>query len=186
MAVQVDPTFVHAAPATKRVVTEHQRCTLGLDLDIRLDTLPAVELGRRRWIVVAGDEVLAAAKPSQELSNDGQALANGKIAKVPHFVIRPDRLIPPFDEAFVHCRDRGERPAVKPQRAAMAKMRVAGEEDGHAIQRCSCERNEQQRQVEHSSAGMGKIIGATETRLMAAFADMIESVKVPPRRKRKK
>jgi hypothetical protein len=65
-------------------------------------------------------------------------------------------------------------------------MRVAGEEDGHAIQRCSRERNEQQRQVEHLSAGMGKIIGATETRLMAAFAEMIESVKIPSWKKRKK
>src|SRR5271168_3101195 len=59
------------------------------------------------------------------------SLADREVAEMPDVVIRPDRFVPSRDERLVHRRDRRERPAIEPQRAAMPEMRVAGEEYRH-------------------------------------------------------
>ena len=68
-------------------------------------------------------------QPAQQLRCHGGRLADRKIAEMPDFVIRPDCIVPSLDDRFVHRRDRGERPAIKPERPAMPEMRVAGEKD---------------------------------------------------------
>src|SRR5712671_3211750 len=133
VAMQIEPALAHAAPAAKRVVAQHQGYALRGDLDIRLHALPTVELRRCRRIVVARDEVLAAIEPSEQLGDHRRALANGEVAEMPYHVVRPDRLAPPRDQRLVHRRDRGERPTIEPERAAVAEMRIAGEEDRHVI-----------------------------------------------------
>src|SRR5712671_4886351 len=135
MAVQVDPALPHAAPGAKRVMAEHQRYAVRRDLGVGLHAFPTLQLCRRRRIVVAGEEMLAAVKPTEEISNHFPSLANGEIAEMPNIVIRPDRLVPALHDSLVHHRDRRERPAIESQGAAMAKMRVAGEENGHVIRR---------------------------------------------------
>ena len=90
--------------------------------------------GERGRIVVTGYEMLVPAEPSKQLGDYLRALANGEIAEMPDHVVRPDRLVPPFDQRLVHRRDRGEGPPVESQGAAMAEMRVAGEEDRHPAQ----------------------------------------------------
>src|SRR4029077_18795242 len=71
VAVQIDPTLAHVAPAAKRVMAEDQRNAVGLGRKIGLDALPALELARCRRIVVAGDEVLAAVETSEEIRDHG-------------------------------------------------------------------------------------------------------------------
>src|ERR1700731_2495237 len=58
VAVQIDPALAHAAPAAKRIMAQHQRDAVCGDLSIGLHALPALELHRRRRIVVARDKVL--------------------------------------------------------------------------------------------------------------------------------
>src|ERR1700745_746784 len=53
---------------------------------------------------------------------------------MPDLAIGPDSLVPPLEHPLVHCRDGWERPQIKPQGAAMAEMRVAGEENRHYLQ----------------------------------------------------
>jgi len=112
-------------------MTEHQGRTIGLDFDIWLDTLPAVELGRLRGIVVPRDEMFAAAESSEQFHNDGRTLANGEVAQMPHLIIRSDRRVPPLDQGFVHCCHRGKWPPIEAQRTAMSEMCVTSEEDCH-------------------------------------------------------
>src|SRR5262249_40604571 len=52
MAVQVDPSFCHAAPAAKGVMAQHEREAINGYLGIGLHAIPARELGRRWGIVV--------------------------------------------------------------------------------------------------------------------------------------
>src|SRR5258708_40192422 len=62
-----------------------------------------------------------------------RARSSCAVAEVSYRVVRPDRLAPPRDQRLVHRRDRGERPTIEPERAAVAEMRIAGEEDRHVI-----------------------------------------------------
>ena len=98
---------------------------------VGLHTSPAIELRRRRWIVVAGHQMLAAVQPGEEPRDNRRFLADREIAQVPDFIAWPNTLVPKLDKALVHCRDRWERPAVQAQRAAVSKMRITGEEDRH-------------------------------------------------------
>src|SRR6266849_7248965 len=120
MAVQVDPALPHAAPGTERVMAEHQRYSFRRDLSVGLHAFPTLQLRRRRRIVVAGQEVLAAVKPTEEISNHFWSLANGEIAEMPNVVIRRDRLVPALHDGLVHYGDRRERPAIETQGAAVA------------------------------------------------------------------
>src|SRR5215472_12115869 len=132
MAVQIDPALAHTAPAAQRVMAEDEANAVGLDLEIGLDALPALELPRRQGVVVAGDEMLVAIEASEELRDHARALANSKIAEVPDHVIRFDRLVPSLDQGFVHRRNRREGPLVEAQSTAVTKMCIAREEDRHA------------------------------------------------------
>src|SRR5215472_5418648 len=76
--------------------------------------------------------MLAAVEPRQQLCNDRRRLADREITEMPDFVVRSDRLVPVLDNRLVHRPDRSERPPIKPERSAVTKMRVAGEENRHA------------------------------------------------------
>src|ERR1700730_6291690 len=78
MAVQVDPALAHAAPGAERVMAEHERYAVGGDLGVGLHAFPTLQLRRRRRIVVAGQEVLAAVKAIEEINNHRRSLANGE------------------------------------------------------------------------------------------------------------
>src|ERR1700751_1812629 len=91
-----------------------------------------------------------AVQPSENFRDHFRLLADGEIAEVPDFIVRSDRLVPPLHKPLVHCSDRGKRPPVKPQSAAMTEMRVADKERSHSPaqrgwvkaadipQQCSC------------------------------------------------
>ena len=83
--------------------------------------------------VVAGHKVLAAVQPGENLRDYRRPLADREIAEMPDFVVRPDDLVPALDNGFVHCRDRREGPPIKAQSPAMPEMRIAGEENRHAV-----------------------------------------------------
>src|SRR5271167_2490997 len=70
VAVQIDPTLTHAAPAAKWVMTEDQGHAVDLDLNVGLDALPTLEFSRLRRVVVAGDEVLPAVEANEEICDD--------------------------------------------------------------------------------------------------------------------
>src|SRR5215469_12162822 len=131
VAVQIDPALGHAAPRPKRVMAKHQRAAFDRDLGIWLKTFPAAGLRRRSAVVVAGDEMLAAGQPGQQVIDHRLALADREVAEVPYFVVGPDRLVPALDHCLVHRCNRSERPPIEAQSAAMPEMRVAGKEDSH-------------------------------------------------------
>src|SRR6516225_6375550 len=76
--------------------------------------------------------MLATIELGEQIGHHRRALANGEITEMPDYVVRSDRLVPPRQQRFVHRRHRRERPPIKPQRAAMTKMRVAGEVNRHS------------------------------------------------------
>ena len=90
-------------------MAEHQRCAVRRDLGVGLHAFPTLQLRRRRRIVVAGQEVLAAVKAIEEISNHRRSLANGKIAEMPDIVIRPDRLVPATMASFITATDANGR-----------------------------------------------------------------------------
>src|SRR5690606_13629546 len=93
---------------------------------------PSCKAGGLVAVVVAAHEALAPRERGQNRPHARRALLHREIAEMPDLVVGPDGLVPRTDERLVHFGDRRERPAEEPERAAMAEMRVAGEEERHA------------------------------------------------------
>ena len=84
---------------------------------------------RRHGLVVAANEVLAAAQQAQRLPGVEERAC--EIPEVSDLVLVADHGVPALDQHRIHLTDRSERSAMDVDRAMIAEMRVAGEEGCH-------------------------------------------------------
>jgi hypothetical protein len=69
-------------------------------------------------------------EPPQELRHPPSPGAQGKVAEVPDRIIRADDRVPGLDKGLVHSRHGCEWAPEQAKRAAVAEVRVSGEEHG--------------------------------------------------------
>ena len=92
VAVQVECAAVLAVPSTQGIMAENEAAALELELGVVLNAGPAGEGSDRRWIVVAGDQVLGAVQARQE---SGSA-SRGACGPRNRPDARPCRPVPPW------------------------------------------------------------------------------------------
>ena len=112
-------------------MAEDEAPALDLHFVIVPHALPAGGARDPRRIVIAAKKVLASGEPGKERRH--VCKPPREISKMPNVVVLADALIPAADQSFVHRGDGGERTLVDVERAVIAEMRVAGEENGHDL-----------------------------------------------------
>ncbi|GLU24685.1 hypothetical protein SLE2022_405900 [Rubroshorea leprosula] len=129
VAVEVDRALVLPAPRSERVVAQHQRAPVHLDLGIVGHARPACRGARAVRIVVAADQMLAAVQPGEKPRH--LVSPPRDIAQMPHLVVGADRVVPCLDQRRIHGGGVREGAPVDVDRAVIAEMRVGGEQHGH-------------------------------------------------------
>ena len=133
MAVDVDCALGAAMPGPKRIMAEHDQAPVDHKLDVMRDAGPGAACRHRGRIIVADDEVLAAVERRKPCFDSRRIHGHGKIAEVIDVIVRTDDFVPAGDQRSVVLADRLERALVDAEAASIAKMRIAGEVDGHEI-----------------------------------------------------
>ena len=120
MAVQVECATVLTVPGTQGIMAENEAASPELELGIVLNAGPAGEGPDRRWIIVAGDEVLGAVQARQKSGSASRGDTNREIAQMPDRIARCHRGVPALHQRRVHGGDGWEWSAEQAQRTAMA------------------------------------------------------------------